>query len=113
MERQSITIKEKNYYIPDQSYLVDLIESYMGYDIAHIVDDELYKAKTQKEYDRLKFESDYASYEGTCEDNTAAFNEISNIIDDFRSKTEERKMISIQDVNKILGSIERIINNQI
>ena len=102
MERQSITIKEKNYYIPDQSYLVDLIESYMGYDIAHIVDDELYKAKTQKEYDRLKFESDMVCYESSLEDNTAAFNDISNIIDDFRSKTKDRKMISIQDVNKIL-----------
>ena len=113
MEKQYIEVNGKCEYIFDMSKLIDVIRDNMGYDTANLIEKEAEDSNMLKYYEKMRFESDMESYEGTLENNTRAFQDISELISNFEDKIEDRKMIAVKDVNKLLEQINEIVNEQI
>lgn len=113
MDKQCIEVNGKREYIFNMSKLIDVIRDNMGYDAANLIEKEVKDSDMLKYYEKLRFDSDMESYEGTLENNATAFQDISELIGDFEDKIEDRKMIAVKDVNKLLEQINKTINEQI
>lgn len=113
MDKQYIEVNGKREYIFNMSKLIDVIRDNMGYDTANLIEKEAEDSDMLKYYEKMKFDSDMESFEASLEDNARAFQDISELISDFEDKIENRKMIAVKDVNKLLEQINKTINEQI
>ena len=111
MESKFVTVNGKNHYIRSTDQAIDLIRDNMGYDVAELIYSLSLETEPAKEYAKLKIDTDIDACESELEYNASAFRDMSDIISEFENKIEDRKMISVKDVDVMLKNLNNILKN--
>lgn len=100
-------------YIGTDRQLYNIVESCCGREVADLVqnicNENDYETKLAEQ--KAVTEADY--YEETLEEITSDLQEILNLIMDYRKYDAAHKNLNRKEVEKLLGSIENIINNNL
>lgn len=100
-------------YIGTDRQLYNIVENGCGREVADLVQDICnendYETKLAEQ--KAVTEADY--YEETLEEITSDLQEILNLIMDYRKYDAAHKNLNRKEVEKLLGSIEDIINNNL
>lgn len=99
--------------VTDLKDIEDITRSKLGNDIADIIADNLQDNAKEKEYARLKHDSDMISYESSLESNSTAFIDILEEVNKMQEYIQDSKRIDRNKILEVFNSIEKIINNQI
>lgn len=110
MENRFIDINGKNHYVTSTEHAIELIRDTMGHDMADLISTLSLEVEEQTTYEKLKFQSDMESYEGSLEEHQNTFNDIMEVMDKYTSNIEDRKMISVNFVKGLIKEIKKILS---
>lgn len=110
MEKRFIDINGKNHYVTSTDHAVELIRDTMGHDMADLISTLSLEVEEQTTYEKLKFQSDMESYEGSLEEHQTAFSDIIEVMDKYTSYIENRKMVSVNFVKMLIKDIKEILS---
>lgn len=98
-----LSVKGKNLMVLTPADVLDTVEQLCGEDLALYLRETFSKCEDKEQEQRMRLASDIRSYEMELESNSAAFQDILDVLDSVKPRQRQ----------KALDSIREIINNQI
>lgn len=103
----------ENEIITDIKDIVDIGHKYLGCEYGYLLEGNLQDNVKEKEYARIKAESDLECYELSLESNSTAFMDILDEIEALNYHLDNDKRMNRDKIRNIIEHITTIINNQI